>query len=121
MFDDLLDRVVARLMAAAGLIMASAIAAVAGAMAFYAFLSPIIGPAWAYAVLAVVASLVVAVWAILQRQQRSKAKTPSLDERISTLIERHPGVAFVIGLAAGALLKGDPHKALSIWSRRPRR
>lgn len=121
MFDDLLDRIVARLMAAAGLIMASAIAAAAGAMAFYAFLSPITGPAWAYALLTLVAGLIVGLWAFFQRHQRSKDRAPSLEERVSALLERHPSTAFAIGLAAGALLRGDAPKALSIWKRRPKR
>jgi|GEM_PF-977508 len=119
MLDHVLDRFISRLMAGAGLIMAAAIAAVASAMALYAFCAPITGPAWAYVVVAGVSALILATWALLQRSHRQKHREAPLEVRVVDLLKAHPTAAFVAGMAAGALVKGKPGQALTLWRERP--
>lgn len=119
MLDHVLDSIISRLMAGAGLIMAAAIAAVTSAMALYAFCAPHMGPAWAYVVVAGVAALVVAVWSLVQRNHREKHRQPPIDERIVEILRSHPTAAFVAGMAAGALVKGKPDEARALWRARP--
>ncbi len=118
MLDHVLDNIISRLMAGAGLIMAAAIAAVTSAMALYAFCAPHMGPAWAYVVVAGVAGLVVAVWSLVQRQTRERNRQPPLDERIVEALRAHPTAAFLAGMAAGALVKGRPGEAKALWKAR---
>lgn len=119
MLDHVLDRFISRLMAGAGLIMAAAIAAVASAMALYAFCAPITGPAWAYVVVAGVSALILATWALLQRSHRQKHREAPLEVRVVDLLKAHPTASFVAGMAAGALVKGKPGQALTLWRERP--
>ena len=118
MLDDFIDRLISRLMAGAGLIMAAAIAAIAGAMAVFAFLSQWVGSAWAYAIVAGVAALVVTVWSILQKQHVARTRQPPLDERVLGMMQAHPTASFLAGVAAATLLKGKPSAAASIWQSR---
>jgi hypothetical protein len=118
MLDDFIDKLISRLMAGAGLIMAAAIAAVAGAMAVFAFLSQWVGAAWAYAIVAAVAAVVVAVWALLQKQHRERVRPPPLDQRVMTMMQAHPTASFLAGMAAATLLKGKPSLAASLWEAR---
>jgi O-antigen/teichoic acid export membrane protein len=118
MLDDFIDKLISRLMAGAGLIMAAAIAAVAGAMAVFAFLSQWVGAAWAYVIVATVAAVVVAVWALLQKQHRDRVRQPPLDQRVMTMMQAHPTASFLAGMAAATLLKGKPSLAASIWEAR---
>ncbi|MGR4864814.1 hypothetical protein [Caulobacter sp. LARHSG274] len=118
MLDDFIDRLISRLMAGAGLIMAAAIAAVAAAMAVFAFLSQWVGAAWAYAIVAMVAAVVVAVWALLQQQEKARKRPPPLEQRVVDLMQAHPTAAFMAGMAAATLLKGKPSLAASLWSAR---
>lgn len=118
MLDDFIDKLISRLMAGAGLIMAAAIAAVAGAMAVFAFLSRWVGPAWAYAIVAATAAVVVAVWAVLQKQEKERTRQPPLDQRVLGLMQAHPTASFLAGMAAATLLKGKPSLAASLWEAR---
>jgi Flp pilus assembly protein TadB len=118
MLDDFIDKLISRLLAGAGLIMASAIAAVAGAMAVFAFLSQWVGPAWAYAIVAATAAVVVAVWALLQKQEKERTRQPPLDQRVLGLMQAHPTASFLAGMAAATLLKGKPSLAASLWEAR---
>jgi len=118
MLDDFIDRLISRLMAGAGLIMAAAIAAVAGAMAIFAFLSQWVGAAWAYVIVAAVAAVVVAVWALLQQREKERTRQPPLDQRVVALIQAHPTASFMAGMAAATLLKGKPSVAASLWEAR---
>ena len=118
MLDDFIDRLISRLMAGAGLIMAAAIAAIAGAMAVFAFLSQWVGSAWAYTIVAVTAALVVTVWALLQKQHVARTRQPPLDERVLGMMQQHPTASFLAGMAAATLLKGKPSLAASIWQAR---
>ncbi|EJL34148.1 hypothetical protein PMI01_01797 [Caulobacter sp. AP07] len=118
MLDDFIDKLISRLMAGAGLIMAAAIAAVAGAMAVFAFLSQWVGAAWAYAIVATVAAVVVAVWALLQKQHRDRVRPPPLEQRVMTMMQAHPTASFLAGMAAATLLKGKPSLAASLWEAR---
>jgi low affinity Fe/Cu permease len=118
MLDDFIDRLISRLMAGAGLIMAAAIAAVAAAMAVFAFLSQWVGAAWAYAIVAAVAAVVVAVWALLQERHKARTRKPPLDQRILEALHAHPTAAFMAGMAAATLLKGKPSLAASLWAAR---
>ena len=118
MLDDFIDKLISRLMAGAGLIMAAAIAAVAGAMAVFAFLSRWVGPAWAYAIVAATAAVVVAVWALLQKQEKERTRQPPLDQRVLGLMQAHPTASFLAGMAAATLLKGKPSLAASLWEAR---
>ena len=115
MFDEFLDRLIARLMAGAGLVMAAAIAAVAGAMAVFAFLTPKVGAAWAYVIVAAFAAGVVAVWSFLQKSHRARTRQPSIDERVLEMLRKHPTASFMAGLAAASLLKGKPSEAARLW------
>ena len=98
--------------------MAAAIAAVAGAMAVFAFLSQWVGPAWAYAIVAAMAAVVVAVWALLQKQEKERTRQPPLDQRVLGLMQAHPTASFLAGMAAATLLKGKPSLAASLWEAR---
>jgi O-antigen/teichoic acid export membrane protein len=118
MFDDFLDGLISRLMAGAGLVMASAIAAVAAAMAIFAFLSQWVGGAWAYVIVSAVAAAVVAVWSLAQRGEREKRRKPPIDQRILDVLHAHPTAAFMAGLAAGSLVKGKPAEAAAAWKAR---
>ena len=118
MLDDFIDRLISRLMTGAGLIMAAAIAAVATAMAVFAFLSQWVGAAWAYAIVAATAALVVTVWALLQKQHIARTRQPPLDERVLTMMQAHPTASFMAGMAAATLLKGKPSLAASLWDAR---
>jgi low affinity Fe/Cu permease len=118
MIEDFVDRLISRLMTGAGLIMAAAIAAVAGAMAVFAFLSQWVGAAWAYTIVAVVAAVVVAVWALLQKEHQARTRKPPLDERLLTMMQAHPTASFMAGMAAASLLKGKPSLAASLWQAR---
>jgi hypothetical protein len=118
MLDDFIDKLISRLMAGAGLIMAAAIAAVAGAMAVFAFLSRWVGPAWAYAIVAATAAVVVAVWSLLQKQEKERTRQPPLDQRVLGLMQAHPTASFLAGMAAATLLKGKPSLAASLWEAR---
>ena len=118
MLDDFIDRLISRLMAGAGLIMAAAIAAVAGAMAVFAFLSQWVGSAWAYAIVAVVAALVVTVWSLLQKEHIARTRQPPLDERVLSMMQAHPTASFLAGMAAATLFKGKPSAAAAIWEAR---
>jgi len=118
MLDDFIDRLISRLMAGAGLIMAAAIAAVAGAMAIFAFLSQWVGAAWAYVIVAAVAAVVVAVWALLQQREKERTRQPPLDQRVVALIQAHPTASFMAGMAAATLLKGKPSVAAALWEAR---
>ena len=118
MLDDFIDRLISRLMAGAGLIMAAAIAAVAGAMAIFAFLSQWVGAAWAYVIVAAVAAVVVAVWALLQQREKERTRQPPLDQRVVALIQAHPTASFMAGMAAATLLKGKPSVAAARWEAR---
>jgi hypothetical protein len=118
MLDDFIDKLISRLMAGAGLIMAAAIAAVAGAMAVFAFLSQWVGAAWAYAIVAAVAAVVVAVWALMQQKEKERTRQPPLDQRVMGMMQAHPTASFLAGMAAATLLKGKPSLAASIWEAR---
>ena len=118
MLDDFIDRLISRLMAGAGLIMAAAISAIAGAMAVFAFLTQWVGSAWAYTIVAVTAALVVTVWALLQKQHVARTRQPPLDERVLGMMQQHPTASFLAGMAAATLLKGKPSLAASIWQAR---
>jgi hypothetical protein len=118
MLDDFIDKLISRLMAGAGLIMAAAIAAVAGAMAVFAFLSRWVGPAWAYAIVAATAAVVVAVWSLLQKLETERTRQPPLDQRVLGLMQAHPTASFLAGMAAATLLKGKPSLAASLWEAR---
>jgi len=120
MLDDFIDKLISRLMAGAGLVVAAAIGAVTGAMAIYAFLAPHVGTAWAYVVVAALAGATVAIWSLLQKQHRAKTKAPPLEARIVDLIQAHPSGAFVAGLAAGVLVKGKPWQALDVLKTMPK-
>jgi low affinity Fe/Cu permease len=118
MLDDFMDRLISRLMTGAGLIMAAAIAAVAGAMAVFAFLAQWVGSAWAYAIVAATAALVVTVWALLQKQHIARTRQPPLDERLLAMMQAHPTASFMAGMAAATLLKGKPSLAATLWDAR---
>ena len=118
MLDDFIDRLISRLMTGAGLIMAAAIAAVATAMAVFAFLSQWVGAAWAYTIVAATAALVVTVWALLQKQHIARTRQPPLDERLLGMMQAHPTASFMAGMAAATLLKGKPSLAASLWEAR---
>lgn len=118
MLDDFIDTLIAKLMTGAGLIMAAAIAAVTGAMAIYAFLAPHLGPAWSYVAVTAMAAATVAIWSLMQKQDRDRKKRAPLEQRIVDLIQAHPSGAFVAGLAAGVLIKGKPGQALDIIRRK---
>ena len=118
MLDDFIDRLISRLMAGAGLIMAAAIAAVAGAMAVFAFLAQWVGSAWAYTIVAVVAAVVVAVWSLLQRQHIERTRQPPLDQRVLGMMQAHPTASFLAGVAAATLFKGKPSAAAAVWESR---
>lgn len=118
MLDDFIDKLISRLMAGAGLIMAAAIAAVAGAMAVFAFLSQWVGSAWAYAIVAAVAAVVVAVWALLQKKEKERTRQPPLDQRVMGLMQAHPTASFLAGMAAATLFQGKPSLAASLWQAR---
>ena len=118
MLDDFIDRVISRLMVGAGLIMTAAIAAVAAAMAVFAFLTQWVGSAWAYAIVAVVAAVIVAVWALLQKQHVARTRQPPLDQRILGVMHDHPTASFLAGMAAATLLKGKPSLAATLWQAR---
>jgi O-antigen/teichoic acid export membrane protein len=118
MLDDFIDRVISRLMVGAGLIMTAAIAAVAAAMAAFAFLAQWVGSAWAYAIVAVVAAVVVAIWSLLQKQHIARTRQPPLDQRILTMMREHPTASFMAGMAAATLLKGKPSLAATLWDAR---
>lgn len=119
MFDEFIDSVISRLIAGAGLIVAAAIAAVAAAMAVYAFLAPVVGPAWAYVILAVGAAATVAIWSLVRGHHRTHRTRPSVEDRVAALIHDNPSAAFAAGLATGALIKGAPGQAISVWRNRP--
>lgn len=121
MFDEFIDNLISRLVAGAGLIMAAAIAAVAAAMAIFAFLSQWIGSAWAYVVVATVAALTVTVWSLLQRRYRALRRPRPLDERVLEAMRAHPTASFMAGLAAATLLKGKPSEAAALWNARKNR
>ncbi|OJU09309.1 MAG: hypothetical protein BGN86_14275 [Caulobacterales bacterium 68-7] len=114
MFDDFVDRLTSRLMAGAGLIVAAAIAAVAGAMAIYTFLAASVGAAWAYTIVAATAAVIVFVWRLLH-QGRRKTRKLSIDDKILATLYARPPAAFLAGLAAATLAKGKPGEALQIW------
>ena len=118
MLDDFIDRLISRLMTGAGLIMAAAIAAVATAMAVFAFLSQWVGAAWAYTIVAATAALVVTVWALLQRQHIARTRQPPLDQRVLSMMQAHPTASFLAGMAAATLFKGKPSAAAAIWETR---
>ena len=118
MLDDFIDRLISRLMVGAGLIMTAAIAAVAAAMAVFAFLTQWVGSAWAYVIVALVAAVVVAVWALLQKQHVARTRQPPLDQRVLGLMHEHPTASFLAGMAAATLLKGKPSLAASLWQAR---
>jgi len=118
MLDDFIDRLISRLMVGAGLIMTAAIAAVAAAMAVFAFLTQWVGSAWAYVIVALVAAVVVAVWALLQKQHVARTRPPPLDQRVLGLMHEHPTASFLAGMAAATLLKGKPSLAASLWQAR---
>jgi len=118
MLDDFIDRLISRLMAGAGLIMAAAIAAVAGAMAVFAFLAQWVGSAWAYALVAMVAAVVVAIWSVLHKRHLAKTRQPPLDQRVLAMMQAHPTASFMAGMAAATLLKGKPSLAASLWEAR---
>lgn len=118
MLDDFIDRLISRLMAGAGLVMAAAIAAVAGAMAIFAFLSQWVGAAWAYVIVAAVAAGVVAIWSLQQKSHREKTRQPPMDQQILRVLYAHPSAAFMAGLAAASLLKGKPRQAAEVWKAR---
>ena len=118
MLDDFIDRLISRLMTGAGLIMAAAIAAVATAMAVFAFLSQWVGAAWAYAIVAATAALVVTVWALLQKNHIARTRQPPLDERVLAMMQAHPTASFMAGMAAATLLKGKPSVAAALWEAR---
>lgn len=120
MLDSLIDSLVARLMAGAGLIMAAAIAAVTAAMAIYAFAAPAVGPAWAYVIVSALAALVVTAWSLVQRHHRKSRRQPPLEARVVEALQAHPTGAFLAGLATGALVKGKPGQARAIWAARRR-
>ncbi|MET3668119.1 hypothetical protein [Caulobacter sp. 1776] len=120
MLDDFIDDVISRLMTGAGLIMAAAIGAVTGAMAIYAFLSPLLGSAWAYVAVAGLAGATVAIWSMAHRRYRARHRRPPLEQRIVDLVQAHPSGAFVAGLAAGVLVKGKPWQALDILKAMPK-
>lgn len=123
MFDDFIDRLISRLMAGAGLVMAAAIAAVAAAMAIFAFLSDWVGAAWAYVIVSAAAASVVAIWSLLQASHRQKTRKPPVDQRILDVLYAHPPASFLAGVAAATLLKGKPGEAAAVWKARktPRR
>jgi O-antigen/teichoic acid export membrane protein len=98
--------------------MAAAIAAVAGAMAVFAFLAQWVGSAWAYAIVAIVAAVVVAVWSVLHKQHLAKTRQPPLDQRVLTMMQAHPTASFMAGMAAATLLKGKPSLAATLWEAR---
>lgn len=118
MLDDFIDGLISRLMAGAGLVMAAAIAAVAAAMAVFAFLSQWVGAAWAYVIVSAVAAVVVATWSLLQRGHRKKHRKAPIDQRILDHLYAHPTAAFMAGLAAGKLAKGRPGEAVAAWRAR---
>ena len=118
MLDDFMDRLISRLMTGAGLIMAAAIAAVATAMAVFAFLSQWVGSAWAYAIVAATAALVVTIWALLQKQHIARTRQPPLDQRLLAMMQAHPTASFMAGMAAATLLKGKPSVAATLWEAR---
>ena len=118
MFDDFIDRLISRLLAGAGLITAAAIAAVAGAMAAFAFLSQWVGPAWAYAIVAATAAAVVAIWALAQKREKDRTRPAPLDQRILEMLQANPTGSFLAGMAAATLLKGKPSAAAALWQAR---
>jgi Mg2+/Co2+ transporter CorB len=118
MLDDFIDRLISRLMVGAGLIVTAAIAAVAAAMAVFAFLTQWVGSAWAYTIVALVAAVVVAVWALLQKQHVARTRKPPLDQRVLGLMHEHPTASFLAGMAAATLLKGKPSLAATLWQAR---
>ncbi|MBC7669485.1 hypothetical protein [Caulobacter sp. DWR2-3-1b2] len=118
MLDDFIDRLISRLMTGVGLIMAAAIAAVATAMAVFAFLSQWVGAAWAYTIVAATAALAVTVWALAQKSHIARTRQPPLDERVVAMIQAHPTASFMAGMAAATLLKGKPSLAASLWDAR---
>ena len=118
MLDDFIDRLISRLMTGAGLIMAAAIAAVAAAMAVFAFLSQWVGSAWAYTIVAATAALAVTVWALLQKKHIARNRQPPLDERLLAMMQAHPTASFMAGMAAATLLKGKPSVAAALWEAR---
>ena len=118
MLDDFIDRLISRLMTGAGLIMAAAIAAVATAMAVFAFLSQWVGAAWAYTIVAATAALAVTVWALLQKKHIARTRQPPLDQRLLAMMQAHPTASFMAGMAAATLLKGKPSVAATLWEAR---
>ena len=118
MLDDFIDRLISRLMTGAGLIMAAAIAAVAAAMAVFAFLSQWVGAAWAYTIVAATAALAVTVWALLQKKHIARTRQPPLDQRLLAMMQAHPTASFMAGMAAATLLKGKPSVAATLWEAR---
>jgi low affinity Fe/Cu permease len=118
MLDDFLDRLISRLMTGAGLIMAAAIAAVATAMAVFAFLAQWVGSAWAYTIVAATAALIVTIWALLQKRHLARTRQPPLDKRILAMMQEHPTASFLAGMAAATLMKGKPSLAASLWEAR---
>ena len=118
MLDDFIDRLISRLMTGAGLIMAAAIAAVATAMAVFAFLSQWVGAAWAYTIVAATAALAVTIWALLQKKHIARTRQPPLDQRLLAVMQAHPTASFMAGMAAATLLKGKPSVAAALWEAR---
>jgi hypothetical protein len=118
MLDDFIDRLISRLMAGAGLIVTAAIAAVAAAMAVFAFLTQWVGSAWAYTIVAVTAAVVVAIWSLLHKQHLARIRQPPLDQRVLAMMQAHPTASFMAGMAAATLLKGKPSLAASLWEAR---
>ena len=118
MLDDFIDRLISRLMAGAGLIMAAAIAAVAGAMAVFAFLTQWVGSAWAYTIVAVTAAVVVTIWSLLHKQHLARTRQPPLDQRVLAMMQAHLTASFMAGMAAATLMKGKPSVAATLWEAR---
>lgn len=102
--------------AAAAIAAAAAVSVAAAAFALYAAFVPLVGPAWAAAIVAAVAAVLVLIAGLLararaeggHRRRREAAPDASLVQKVVEMAKEHPILATGVALGAGVYAIRNP-------------
>jgi uncharacterized membrane protein len=110
-----MDRALMALAAAAAIAAAAAVSVAAAAFALYAAFTPLVGPAWAAAIVAAVAAVLVLVFGLLAKaradgglRRREAAPDASLVQKAVEMAKEHPILAAGVALGAGVYAIRNP-------------
>jgi hypothetical protein len=110
-----MDRALMAVAAAAAIAAAAAVSVAAAAFALYAAMTPLVGPAWAAAIVAAVAAVLVLIAGLVARsradgdhRRHDAGPDASMVQRLVEMARDHPMIATGVALGAGVYALRNP-------------